>query len=145
MVEAPSCPETGVPMSRGTRPRTIAYKGHRMIVEMPGWYSDRSDACIFTREDMRISDRALATLKAQALNLAGPDEVLDFRRTFGLTQADAGRILGGGVRAFQKYESGEVTTSRSMTNLLRLVSRHPEELPHMAAQAKGDEATLQEI
>lgn len=144
MVEAPCCPETGAPMTRGTRPRTIAYKGHQMTVEMPGWYSDRSDASIFTREDMRVSDRALATLKAQILNLASPDEVSNFRKTFGLTQAEAGRVLGGGVRAFQKYESGEVTTSRSMTNLLRLVSRHPEELPHMAAQAKGDEANLQE-
>lgn len=142
MAEAPCCPETGTPLARGTRSRTIAYRGHQVTVDMPGWYSDRSDACIFTREDLRVSDRALATLKAKAQNLAGPDEVRDFRRKFGLTQTEAGRVLGGGVRAFQKYESGEVTTSRSMTNLLRVVSRHPEELVSMAAEAKGDEAAV---
>ena len=37
-------------------------------------------------------------------------------------------ILGGGPRAFQKYESRKATVSKPMSNLLRLLSKHPEHL-----------------
>jgi hypothetical protein len=35
------------------------------------------------------------------------------------------RLLGGGLRSFQKYESGKVAVSVPMSNLLRLLSVDP--------------------
>ncbi|MDO9429097.1 MAG: type II toxin-antitoxin system MqsA family antitoxin [Methylobacterium sp.] len=142
MTEAPVCPVSGQVMFRDTRPFTLHYKGSVRTFDMPGWYCDGSGESIFTRADMKISDRELATLKATVENLATPAEVARLRKTLGLSQAKAGEIFGGGLRAFQKYESGETSTSRVMTNLLRVVSRHPEEVEQMAAEASKREAKM---
>ena len=139
MTETPVCPETGMPMVRGSRPLALAYKGHETVVEMPGWYCDASGESIHTREDMRVSDLALVTLKAQVENLASPGEVRRIRTSLGLSQAEAGRLIGGGVRAFQKYESGEILASRAMTNLLRSLARHPEDVDCIRADVRDRE------
>jgi len=47
------------------------------------------------------------------------------RKKRGLTQKEAGLILGGGPNAFQKYESADVVTSQAISNLLRLLAHDP--------------------
>lgn len=134
MADAPRCPETGAPMVRGVRPLVIAYKGHKRQIDMPGWYCDTSDESVHTRADMKVSDRALADLKAEVEGVASPSEVARVRKTLKLTQSEASRIFGGGPRSFQKYESGEVRATRTMTLALRLAERHPHEVLQMAAE-----------
>ena len=53
------------------------------------------------------------------------DEIRAIRRNLGLTQAEAGELLGGGPRAFTKYESGAIKPSASIINLLRLLEASP--------------------
>ena len=139
MVETLLCPQTGRAMTRAVRPFTVSYKGRSRTVEMPGWYCDASGEGVFTREDMRVSDLALVTLKAEASNLVTPEEVKRVRTSLGLSQAEAGRLFGGGVRAFQKYESGEVLASRAMTNLLRMLARHPTDVEWIRADLREAE------
>jgi HTH-type transcriptional regulator/antitoxin MqsA len=50
------------------------------------------------------------------------------RKKLGLTQEEAGRIIGGGRRAFQKYESGATPPSEAAVGLIEILDRHPEEL-----------------
>lgn len=128
MSDAPICPETGRPMVRGARPFTVRYKDRSKTVDLPGWYSEGADESTHSKADMKVSDLALASLKAEADGVATPDEVRRIREGLGLSQAEASRLIGGGVRAFQKYESGEVQASRAMTTLLRMLERHPEEI-----------------
>lgn len=128
MVETPLCPISGQPMVRDTRSMAISYKGHKRDVAMPGWYCDASGESIHSREDLKVSDRALMALKAEVERLATPAEVARVRKKLGLSQVKASEILGGGPRSFQKYESGEIMPSRVMTNLLRVMERHPEEV-----------------
>ena len=45
-----------------------------------------------------------------------------------LTQEEAGRVLGGGKRAFQKYETGKISPSDAAVALLEMMERHPEDL-----------------
>src|SRR3954469_22760469 len=106
-LDDPVCHVTGAPMVRGVRPMTITYKGTSSTFGMPGWYCDASGESIHTGQDMKISDHELAKLKARVEGLLTPDEVRGARKKLGLTQRDAGRIIGGGSNAFQKYESGE--------------------------------------
>ena len=54
-------------------------------------------------------------------------------RPFTITQIQAGLLLGGGKRAFQKYESGDVIPSRAISNLLRLLSNNPSLLKTLPA------------
>src|SRR4051812_9399882 len=119
----PVCPVTGAPMVRDVRPMTIAYKGVSTTFDMPGWYCDASRESIHTGEDMKVSDRELTKLKARVEGLLAPEEVRNVRKKLGLTQRDAGRIIGGGPNAFQKYESGEVLTSHAVSTLLRVLVR----------------------
>ncbi|QRE75376.1 type II toxin-antitoxin system MqsA family antitoxin [Methylobacterium aquaticum] len=133
MDDAPVCPVTGEPMVRDTRPFVVSYKGRSHDVALPGWYCDTSGESIHSREDLKVSDRALMVLKAEIDGLATPSEVARVRKKLGLSQVKASEILGGGPRSFQKYESGEVTPSRAMTNLLRIMERHPEEIHRLEA------------
>ena len=103
----PVDPETGAPLHRDVRPMTITYKGESVIVDMPGWYGEGPDEGIFEPEDMKVSDRALNLLKARTEGLLEPEEIKRIRKKLGLTQEAAGEIIGGGPRAFQKYEAGD--------------------------------------
>ncbi len=52
-------------------------------------------------------------------------EIRAIRKKLKLTQVQAGTILGGGKKAFQKYESGEILPSRAISNLLRVLASQP--------------------
>ncbi len=144
MSNAPRCPETGLPMVRAVRREVVTFKGRSREIDMPGWYCDASGESIHTRDDMKVSDRALAELKAEALGVAAPSEVERVRKTLKLSKAKASRIFGGGQNAFQKYEKGEVLPSRPMTMLLRLAERHPHEALQMAAELDAKERSAQQ-
>lgn len=122
---APVCPITGVPMQRGVRPMTLTYRAESMTFDMPGWYCDKSDESIHTGEDMKVSDRMLNRLKARAEHLLEPEEIRRVRKKLNLTQVEAGEIIGGGPRAFQKYESGDLLPSRAISSALALLDHDP--------------------
>jgi HTH-type transcriptional regulator/antitoxin MqsA len=134
MSKAPVCPQTGKPMVRDTRPMEISYRGQSTTVDMPGWYCDESGESIYTAEDIKVSDTALKELRLQVENLLKPQDVKRIRTKIGLTQREAGSILGGGPNAFQKYEQDTVTVSKPMSNLLRVLERHPEEVEELRKQ-----------
>ena len=100
------CSETGAMLRRGLRPLVLEYKGASLTIEMPGWYAEGSDEGTHSGEDMKVSDRALNRLKAEIDQLLPPQEIKRIRQKVGLTQEQAGELIGGGPRAFQKYEAG---------------------------------------
>ena len=60
----------------------------------------------------------MATMDEQSFS---PERIRTIRLELGLSQEEAGVLLGGGPRAFQKYESGEVSPSAALTQLLQLL------------------------
>ena len=54
-----------------------------------------------------------------------PEEIRAIRQELGLSQVEAGELLGGGPRAFTKYEAGTVKPAASVVNLLRLLEANP--------------------
>lgn len=118
--------ETGAELKRDIRPLTVTYQGVSKTFDMPGWYA-ASDECeaTYTKEDLKIYDKAIKNLKAEAEHLLLPSEIRSIRKKLKLTQIQAGQILGGGKKAFQKYESGSTLPSRAISNLLRLLSDNP--------------------
>jgi len=116
---------TGEKLIRDVRDVTITYQGHSKTFPMPGWYPEDNNEGTFTDEDMKTYDRALNQLKAEAENLLLPTDIRAIRKKLKLTQVQAGTILGGGKKAFQKYESGEILPSRAISNLLKILSIEP--------------------
>ena len=133
----PVCPETGAPMYRGVRPMTLTYKGESLTYDMPGWYCDQSDESIHTGEDMKISDRKLNLLKARCEGLLEPEEIRRIRKKLHLSQEQAGLLIGGGPRAFQKYESGDLLPSRAVSTALGLLDHDPAALSVLEAHKKA--------
>ena len=130
-VETRVHPETGKLLKRGIRSTVIRYKGLERTVDLPGWYPEDGDDGIISGPDARLADHALHEMKAEIANLPSPDDVRRIRQRLKLSQRRAGEVLGGGPRAFQKYESGEVAVSRPMANLLRLLEHDPARLKEL--------------
>jgi HTH-type transcriptional regulator/antitoxin MqsA len=126
-------PETGTRLTRDTRPFKVRYGDRERVVQLPGWYpARRGGESVHVGDDMAAADRALVELKAESQGVLKPDAVRAIRLKLKLSQRKAGELLGGGPRAFQKYESGEVIVSRPMTQLLRLLMRDPSRLNELA-------------
>ena len=63
---------------------------------------------------------------AEDAHKLAPDEIRAIRRELGLTQVEAGELLGGGPRAFTKYEAGTVKPVAATVTLLRLLRDNPD-------------------
>ncbi|OGQ86682.1 MAG: XRE family transcriptional regulator [Deltaproteobacteria bacterium RIFOXYD12_FULL_56_24] len=133
----PVCPETGAPMYRGVRPMTLTYKEKSITFDMPGWYCDQSEESVHTGEDMKVSDRMLNLLKTRSEGLLEPEEIRRIRKKLHLSQEAAGILIGGGPRAFQKYESGSLLPSRAVSSALVLLDHAPEALSVLKAHGKA--------
>jgi len=129
-------PDTGATLTRGVRPTAVDYRHGSVTVDLPGWYPDGGGDGdgLHDAADMRVLDRALNRLKAEAEGLPDADEIRRIRRRLRLSQRRAGELLGGGPRAFQKYEAGDVLVSRPMANLLKLLDADPGLLARLGDQ-----------
>ena len=65
-----------------------------------------------------------------------PAEIRAIRERLGLTQIEAGALIGGGPRAFTKYEAGTVKPAAAVVNLMRILDANPSLVPSL----KGDKS-----
>ncbi len=127
-------PETGATLVRGIRTVTLTFRSQTETIELPGWYpadDPTADHGIHDAKDMQVSDRAINTMKARAAGLMTPEEIRKARKRLGLSQREAGRIIGGGPNAFQKYEAGDILVSKAADTALRLLANKPERLSEL--------------
>jgi HTH-type transcriptional regulator/antitoxin MqsA len=130
------CPECSGTMKFGSRIRPLKYRDLEDKVRVTGWWCESCGEGILAGDDLRKYSRALQDLKAKAEQVLPPAEVAAIREKLGLSQRKAGELLGGGPRAFQKYEAGSQTPSVPMTHLLTLLARDPRRLTELRADAK---------
>lgn len=130
----PICPTTGGQLAREVRPMTITFKGESLTFGMPGWYGEPGAESIHTGADMAVSDRALHRLQARVAGLLEPEDIRRIRKKLRLTQEQAGQLIGGGPRAFQKYEIGDVLPSQAISSALTLLERDPTGLDVLKAR-----------
>lgn len=116
-------PETGKVLSRSVRPQDVSVGSLSRTVEVPGWYPEDDSDSIHSGIDLRLLNAAYEELRD-----AYAARVKSVRKKLRLTQEEAGRIIGGGRRAFQKYESGATPPSDAAVGLLEILDRHPEEV-----------------
>jgi HTH-type transcriptional regulator/antitoxin MqsA len=126
-------------MARAARPRTIRYKKRSVEIEQPAWWCGNCGEGVLDSKDSVVADRAFATLKAKVEGVLDPAAIERVRTRLNLTQRKAGKILGGGARAFQRYESGAVVVSQPMSNLLTLLGDRPDLLALITARSTQSE------
>ena len=123
MTETRIHPETGKVLRRDVRQQTVSVGSLSRVVDVPGWYPDDDSDSIHSGADLKASNETFQELRA-----AYAERVKTVRKRLKLTQEEAGRIIGGGRRAFQKYESGATPPSDAAVGLLEILNRHPEEI-----------------
>lgn len=122
--------ETGRPLRRGVKMLTINVDGQPFTYGQPGWWASIDDPVDnegqLTDEDNVIRAAARREARAKAKHTAlTPLVIRAIREACGLSQQEAARVFGGGPKAFEKYEAGEVAPSSSMTRLLLLAAKRP--------------------
>jgi HTH-type transcriptional regulator/antitoxin MqsA len=123
--------ESGRPLRRGVKLLTITVDADEFTYGQPGWWAAIDDPTDnegqLTDEDNVIRAAARREARAKARHaVLSPLVIRAIREVCGLSQREAARVFGGGPKAFEKYESGEVATSSSMTRLLLLAARRPD-------------------
>jgi HTH-type transcriptional regulator / antitoxin MqsA len=122
------CPECDGKMVHRVGLDTVTYKAHSQSIELPGFWCKHCGEAVLEGEALARKEMAYFELRARVEQVLGPREVATIREQLKLSQRRAGQLLGGGPRAFQKYESGEQAVSVPMTNLLRLLAKDPRRL-----------------
>lgn len=85
--------------------------------------------------EARFNKRAMIAFKKQVQGLLTGNELQVLRKRWGLKQADAAKVFGGGPVAFSKYESDDVMQSDAMDKLLCLAAEVPVALDKLMANA----------
>ena len=122
--------ESGRTLRRGVKMLTIRVDGRSFTYGQPGWWAStddpRDNEGQLTDEDNVIRAAARREARAKAKDaILTPLVIRAIREACGLSQQAAARVFGGGPKAFEKYEAGEVAPSSSMTRLLLLAARYP--------------------
>ena len=123
MTETRLHPVTGKTLRRGIRPQMVTFGSLTRTVQTPGWYPDDDSDSIHSGADLAVSEQAFLALKAEYAA-----QVRKVLRRLKLTQEEAGQLIGGGRRAFQKYEKGMMAPSQAAVGLIEILARRPEDI-----------------
>lgn len=141
------CPECAGLMQYEKHDDALEYRAHKRTIKTLGWWCTKCGEAILTGEPLVRHERAFLQFKADVDGVLGPKQVAKVRESLRLSQRKAGEVLGGGPRAFQKYESGKQAVSTPMSHLLRLLEKDPARLneivvaPPVAEVVKPKKAT----
>jgi len=120
--------DDGTVLEHDTRNVTGNVDGELYFVEqVSGWHCPICGEIEFAQDDdsaNRVSNAIWAAgAKARERRAAA---LRATRKKLKLSQAEAGRLFGGGASAFSEYERGKTQPHKSTVLLLRLLDRHPE-------------------
>lgn len=120
MTETRIHPVTGEVLTRQTRKQTVNFGSLSAEVEVPGWYPEGDGDSIHSGRDLSAKEAVFEELRKDY-----GDRVRRIRKELKLTQAEAGNLVGGGPRAFQKYEKGVMAPSEAAVGLLEILLQDP--------------------
>jgi HTH-type transcriptional regulator/antitoxin MqsA len=124
-------------LSQKTKPQVYTYKGKSITLEQPGLWCDSCEEGILNGEDIAKTEKTFNEFKSKVDGLLRPEEIRRIRKdVLHLSQEEAGRIFGGGKNGFSRYERGETKPLPAVSNLLKLLERHPEDLKYFVEQQK---------
>jgi HTH-type transcriptional regulator / antitoxin MqsA len=102
------------------------YKGRK--IEIPDYKQVHCRNCGESVADPKAVKRSEPILRDAQRTIEGlltGNEIKAIRKSFNMTQEEFSEILGGGEKAFARYETGRVAQSRPMDNLLKILKAIP--------------------
>jgi HTH-type transcriptional regulator/antitoxin MqsA len=130
------------PLCNGTTIKKIVdtpfeYKGKTTIIKQPQSYCEACNEGFLSHQDILATKKELADFRREQDGLLRSNEIKTIRKKIGLTQEKAAELFGGGVRAFHKYETGEIIQSKPLDTLLRLLQNNVIDLGAISRVSKG--------
>lgn len=112
-------------MAHTVRDVPYTYRGrHTVVSNVKGWHCQHCGEVEFDEgEGVRFAD-AIKQF-ARECDEREAAELVRIRKKLRLTQQEAALLTGGGANAFSRYERGKAKPLQSVTNLFRLLDKHP--------------------
>ncbi|MBN2436274.1 MAG: type II toxin-antitoxin system MqsA family antitoxin [Spirochaetes bacterium] len=117
----------------------FSYKGHTLVIK--DYQSTLCHNCGESIEENESYEKSIPLLRDFHRSVDGyltGNEIRTIRKSFNMTQDEFSSVLGGGEKAFARYETGRVMQSKPMDNLLRILRDFPESISTLAAKSTLD-------
>ena len=122
-------------------PAVLVEEPHSMRMgDRPVTFRDRFYRCSRCGEEYLNGEmmddsqrRASAVIRAED-GLLTPDEIVELRKKYGLTQAQLERLIGAGEKTVVRWERGTVAQNKTADTLLRVLAGHPEVVAQLARE-----------
>lgn len=125
-----------IEMVHAVRDVAYIYKGrHSIVSKVKGWHCDHCREVEFDAgEGIRFSE-AIKEISNEADAMEAL-ELARIRKKLKLTQREAALLTGGGPNAFSRYEGGKAKPIQAVSNLFKLLDKHP----HLLDELKSNQA-----
>ncbi len=101
-----------------------------MVPKTAGWHCAHCHEVEFDAGEGERFAHAINSI-ASEIDARESAELVRIRKKLKLTPLEAACITGGGPNAFSRYERGKARPLPAVTNLFRLLDRHPELLDEL--------------
>lgn len=118
-----NCPVCGGKLEHKKKDIVYEYKGEKTTISQPAEYCVSCGESFLSADDIKATKKDIVDFKRSVDHLLKTEEIKNIRKKLNLTQQEAGKIFGGGIRSFYKYETGENNPHRSLDILLRLIDQ----------------------
>jgi len=114
------CPYCDKELTNKNIEKEMKYKGKIITIHMVGEYCEECDEIFQNDADATKNENSIVLAKNKADKIIAKD-IARIRKSLNLSQAEASETFGGGIRAFYKYEKGEISPPQSLIILLDLL------------------------
>ena len=124
-------------MAHTVRDVPYTYKGHYAVIsKVKGWHCFHCGEVEFdTGEGVRFAE-AIKQVVGE-IDAREAAELARIRKKLKLTQQEAALLTGGGRNAFSRYELGKAKPLQSVTNLFKLLDKHPDLLDEITPASRS--------
>jgi len=129
-MKAQKCPICGAgALKKEVKTETFTYKGEsKDIPNYITWSCSECGEAIVDNESLKASGKILKDFQREVDGLLTGQQIKNVRTKLGLTQTQLAHIIGGGLKSVARYEAGQVSQSKGMDNLLRILDAYPQTL-----------------
>ncbi len=118
-----NCPICNGKLEHTKKDIIYEYKQKKVTIFQPAEYCLECGESFLSSDDIKTTKREIVDFKRSVDHLLKTQEIKKIRKKLNLTQQEASKIFGGGIRSFYKYETGENNPHRSLDILLRLIDK----------------------
>lgn len=115
--------------------KPFGYKNKKISIQ--GYHIFECDMCsekLVSNETLKRTEKILTDFRRKVDGFLTSDEIKRIREKFDKTQTEMAIFLGVGEKNFARYENGQVTQSKTMDTLLRILDTDPNILSKVSAK-----------